>query len=212
MVTKQLVFVDESSSLVSEDRFFCVAAFISGEDIEVKLEKALRNIRERVDRKKHRTINELKFNVSDEKTRIAVLQKANELVTTVFAFAINKGKQKVADVPVNYAKVIRYCLKKIGSKPDFIIDKKYTNKNQNTELISYISEFKVELKDSQTSAGLQIVDFIAGALNLKLNFDNSAYYDIFLNKTTLFNVPWWKIKTVDPWGPILTESRKSSSD
>ncbi len=162
-------FLDESSSLDNDSKFFCVAIVASNKNVFKNLQRIIKRARKK-------NFSELKFNNSDEKTRNRVLTGLSQ--QDVLYNALNYG------IVIGSAAVQLLKLHPVAS---LTVDKHFTKPAQENEFKETVlatvaklapSNSKLllnESADSQTEIGIQIADFVAGAANAFYNGKNVSY-------------------------------------
>jgi len=190
-------FLDESSTLDGGSKFFCVAIVASNTGVIRNLQKIIRRIRGKTSNKKMKNLPELKFNNSNEKTRNQVLTELGEQNVHFLIFAVDKQGRRVENNPLNYGIVIGSTaveLLKIYPTASLTVDKHFTRPVQENEFRETVlnvvaklapSDSKLLLNksaDSQVEVGVQMADFVAGAVNACYNSKNSSYLEIIRTK------------------------------
>lgn len=207
-MTKQLVygFLDESSSLHDKAFFFCVDIISTSEKTNKQLQNILRKARRKIVKKKLKSLTELKFYNSDEKTRVFVLTELAKQDVSIFALTVDKEGRRVDDTPENYGMVVGATIAELLEKfpsLSLTVDKKYTSLKQQDEFLQTSQETinKIGPKgsfvsfnppaDSRRDSLVQLADFVAGAMNFKYNQQDSHYAEIIEKKTVVDKVEKW---------------------
>ena len=99
-------FLDESPSLNDKTFFFCVDILSTSDRINKKLRNILKKTRKRIIKKKLKSVPELKFHTSDEKTRVFVLSQIAQHDVKIVVLVVDKEGRRVEDNPSNYGMVI----------------------------------------------------------------------------------------------------------
>ena len=138
---KQIVsgFLDESPSLHDKAYFFCVDILTTTEEIKNNLRKIIKNARQKIVKKKLKSLTEIKFNNSDEKTRIYVLKEIAKWKVDIIVYVIDKENRRVDDTPENYGIVVGGAITeslRLGSAIKLTADKKYTSFKQQNEFLT----------------------------------------------------------------------------
>ena len=202
-------FVDESSSLNNEAKFFCVAILCTSHDQKVGLKRVLKKTRQKLLKSQLRKLPELKFSNSRENVRIFVLSELAKLKVVVGVLVVDKGSRQVLDTPENYGLVVGSLVERLMRFYGAIIlnlDKRYTSPAQTERFMNVCQSFithesvagtvlfnpPVESKENQF---VQLVDFVAGAFNYKYNRGDSQYVNLF-RKLVKFEdmVRWQELK------------------
>lgn len=199
-------FLDESPALSDKDFFFCVDILSTKDQTNVTLVKIIKNARKRVLKKKLRSLSEIKFHNSDEKTRVYVLQEIAKQDIKIVALIVDKKGKIVKDSPLNYGiivgKTVAECLS-ICPVLNMTLDKKFTAKSQEVEFFRAVQE-TVEILapknknlvfnqpvESEKESLVQLADFIAGAIQIKYNRRDSHYVDIIKGKIVFEEIVQW---------------------
>jgi len=197
------VFIDESGDIgyPKGSSILTVAALITGDS--KRIERIPLQIRKKRLRKNLIRKSELKFHNSDEWVRKAVLSllmrrddfqiMAIIIDKRLVATELQEDKEGFYDECCAQlaAEVAKACPNAAGL--NIVFDQRYKSKGVNDnftslirtrveearpELRRYTSSIQISGFDSQRSGGLQVADFVAGALQRKYEQDDSAYYEI----------------------------------
>ena len=213
-------FLDESPGLSDKALFFCVDIISTSRETNQNLKKILKRTRKRIVRKKLKSLPELKFHNSNERTRKFVLKEIAKQDVKSVVLIIDKQKRKVKETPANYGTVVGATIAEFLSTYPVLsltVDKKYTSKKQEEEFLKVTQETVSKLAtgganvffnapvDSQKESIVQLADFVAGAFNVKYNQGKDHYAKIINDKV--------KIEKVLKWGRIEKKnSQPLSSD
>lgn len=185
-------FLDESPGITDANYFFCVDIVIDTEKANKKLAKILQLARNKAG-KKSKDTSELKFNNTDEKTRIFILSEIAKTNLGIVVLILDKDGRKVEDNPLNYGVAVGTAItESLSIYPNLVltVDKKYKNGKDFQEFEKIVKNIldklspqnsKVFLEtpmESKNSPGIQIADFVAGSFNSKYNRDNNHYVEI----------------------------------
>lgn len=197
-------YLDESANLSDENFFFCVGIVFGDKKVERDFEHIIKKTRNNLKIYKKKFVSELKFNNSSDKLKKYIFNKIDKLNIKIVAVLVNKEGRAVKDSVDNYSLTIIQTVKELKDKTNLslILDKKYTNFSQNMMLLSKLKKGQPSVlfstADSQNNYGLQIADFVVGAVNYKYNRKDGSYYDIIKNKFVSEKViKWTKIKKED---------------
>ncbi|MDO8515073.1 MAG: DUF3800 domain-containing protein [bacterium] len=185
-------FLDESPGISDANYFFCVDIVVDSEKAGKKLSKIIRLARNRLN-KKYKNTSELKFNNTDEKTRVFILSEIAKTNLGIVVLILDKDGRKIEDNPVNYGIAVGITIieslavyknivltvdKRYKTGKDFLEFEK-TAKNVFDKLSPRGTNFIFETPaESENNPGIQIADFVAGAFNAKYNRSNSCYAEI----------------------------------
>lgn len=157
-------------------------------------------------RKKLKSVSEIKFHDSDEKTRLYVLQELAEQEIEIVVLVADKEGKKVKDNPENYGIIVGAAvaeLLKIHPALNLTVDKKFTNTEEEGEFIRESQSVAIKLApkgvsvslnspvDSKRDRQVQLADFVAGAFNSKYNRKDCHYTEIIKNKVKVEKVVKW---------------------
>jgi len=202
------IFIDESGDLgfTKKSTKYYVIASVETRNL-LRLSRTIKKVRKTL-RKKKKNIPEFKFARSDDVTRKRLLEKAVE--EDLLFSAIILQKQAVyeylrnrKDKLHNYlAECIAESLVEYSDEKKFklIIDKfimsKERRKEFNSHLLNsykYSNPPKIEIthEDSQRHSGLQIADFVAGAVFQYYERGRREFYDIVKPKLRLELKKWF---------------------
>lgn len=189
---KIFVYIDESGDLGKFGTdYFTVAGVVVEEPLILK--RIIKKIRQRKLKKSIKQLPELKANKTNEFVKKAILKKISDSNLKIFAIVVEKTKilphlYDVKDRLYNY--ICRILIDEIVEENyvsvHIIVDKKYTNtlirENFNSYIQKKINEknshivVNIEHRDSQATPELQVVDFVAWAINRKFNSNDEIYY------------------------------------
>ena len=189
--------MDESGDLgVSEksSRVLVISAIVCPD--EKQMDRIIKNARRNKFNKVLKGVTELKFNKSSPELRKYILSKLNE-TTGCYSYNSYVMKEKITSefLKKDKTKLYNFVAGKIfgridlpGTMAHVFIDKSkskaYDIKDFNHYIIdkSQIKNVGIDLKiehlDSQSSRGIQVADFLAGALFKKLNSSDNTYMDV----------------------------------
>ena len=194
---KMYVFIDESGDLGRFGTNYFTIAGMSTEN-PIVLRRIIKRTRQRRLKKKLRELPELKANKTNKVVRMYILRLLNKYDVKIFAIVVDKSKimphlYEVKDRLYNF--ICGILINEMLS--DFtevyiVIDKKHTNTLIRENFNHYIERkiksryknigIKIGHKDSQSTPELQVVDFVAWAINRKFNYGDNEYYAIIENK------------------------------
>lgn len=203
-------FLDESPSLHDKAFFFCVNIVSTNKKTNKKLQKILKRARNRILKKKLKSLPELKFYNSNEKTRLFILSELAKQDVKIVVIIIDKERRRVKDTPINYGIVVGATVAKFLSiypNLSLTVDKKYTSRKQEEEFLQASQETINKLAtrgtnvffnppvNSQRESIVQLADFVAGAFNFKYNRKDNHYTEIIKDKVKVEKViKWTKLK------------------
>ena len=192
---RQYVFIDESGDLGRHgSKYFIIAALLTRNPIQIH--RIIKRIRQRRLKKTIREKPEIKANNSNDRIKTLVLTKVSKADCSIIALVVRKDRifdrlMGVQNRLYNYlCSILLENISSNGERVIVVIDKKYTNRLLMEDFDGYIGR-KLAFRNinaiisqipSHTSNELQVVDFVAWAINRKYNLDDSRYYDIIKDK------------------------------
>ncbi|MCK4717624.1 MAG: DUF3800 domain-containing protein [Thermoplasmata archaeon] len=189
------VFIDESGDLGQYgSRFFTMAAVVVTEPKFTS--RIIKKLRQRKLKKNIRQLPEIKANNSNRMIREYVLKKVQELDCEIFSIVVEKEsiQEHLFEVKNQlYSEICGERLEKIDMDSGtlrIVIDKKDTNTLLRKGFDQYLhkrmdgsgAKITIEHKPSHLSNELQVVDFIAWAIQRKFNTGDCSYYPIIEEK------------------------------
>ncbi|MBI4079332.1 MAG: DUF3800 domain-containing protein [Candidatus Levybacteria bacterium] len=203
-------FLDESPALSDDVLFFCVDIVSTSDKTNKQLQNIIKRARKRVVKKKLKSLSEIKFHDSDERTRIYVLKEIAKYNVKIIAVIIDKQGRVVKDTPLNYGIAVGTTIAEMLSVYPVLnltLDKKFTKGEQEVEFLKYAQETVEKLapknksvvfnppKDSKQDSLLQLTDFVAGAIQAKYNNKDNHYVEIIQDKIVVEKmIKWTKLK------------------
>ncbi len=186
------IFIDESGDLGQYGSEYFTIVALTTSDIK-KIGRIIKKVRQRIMKKKLKNLSEIKANNSNEIIRKYVLNSLINCNCLISSIVIPKSKIK-QELYGSKNKLYNYLCGVLFSHIDLnvsyleiIIDKKDSNKLLREDFNHYISEkikemvkikFSITHLDSQASNELQVVDFVAWAINRKYSHKDDTYYNI----------------------------------
>lgn len=209
-------FLDESPALSDAVLFFCVG-IISTSDITNKhLRNIIKRARKRAVKKRLKSISEIKFHDSNERTRMYILKEIAKQNVKIVVVVIDKEKRVIKDTPLNYGISVGAAIAEFLSVHPVLnltLDKKFTKESQEADLLKYAQETVEKLapknksvvfnppKDSKQDSLLQLADFVAGAMQAKYNSKDVHYAEVIKDEIVVEKVIKWtrlKKRIVNP--------------
>lgn len=158
-------------------------------------------MRQRRLKKSIKELMEIKAHAAGEAIRKEILDKVKQTDVEIYALVLDKNKvfSNLFDVQNRfYNYLVGQMLSQINlgrEKVIINIDKKHTNSFLRDDFLKYIRKRLIEKRDnstfeiyqlpSESSNALQVVDFVAWAINRKFNSGDSSYYSIIESKTKI---------------------------
>jgi len=194
---KIYVYIDESGDLGRfGSNYFTIAGVVVKNPIILK--RIIKKARHRKLKKKIKELPELKANKTNRVVREYILKKVAKSDLTIFAIVVDKSKifnhlYDVKDRLYNFiCGILINEIAREGTDICVVIDKKHTNTLIRENFNHYISKkitgryphIRLEIKhrDSQATPELQVVDFVAWAINRRYNSGDDSYYRIIEGK------------------------------
>lgn len=200
------VLIDESGRLFDpKDRILVFVALVIKSLIN--LDKIIPQVKKKLPlkgkRRKEKTLAEIKFSTTGEKTRFLTLKIIAERDFKIFIIVINKEGRKIVDNPINYAILVATLLKPITKKfPDLahiIIDKHFTQVLQREKFNDLVQKnlnkkLFIEHLDSQQNTIVSLPDFVAGSAREFYTSNNFKYREI-IEKLIIYErkISWKKL-------------------
>lgn len=195
------MFLDESGELgfnfdKGSTKYFTITLLVCGIKEEQELERVIKKIRQRILKKKLKRSNELKWNNSNEMIKRKVFDRLEKINFEIFTIILDKSKvyNPLKDKKhklYNYLSKLIIAECSIDGSFELIVDRSKNKRSLRDDFDGYIrnhskecSNLKIDHRDSKSSGGLQVLDFISGAIFNKYEFDNLEYYDKIKNKIT----------------------------
>lgn len=187
------IYIDESGTLGrSPDPYFILAAVVPPN--QYAADRCLRNIRQNHLKKGYRKLDELKYNNSSKEIirRILTCIVKHDMQFYYVAHKTTSPQNDLTGLSCKLTgELILGILAENPALPCVYIDR-YLNSRQaelfNLDLTAVIGQAPIHHVDSRATPGIQIADFIAGALNTYHNRpedqNGAAYYEIIQNNLT----------------------------
>ena len=201
---KRFVFVDESGDLAFDrcsSRFFTIGAVVTEEPRA--LERIPKHVRMRRLKKDLLRKSELKFHNSDSMVKKEVLERVAALGNVrVFALSARKARgspELRASENLTYMQLLGELayevirVERTADALDFIVDLRPLERAISHQFDAWMlsdivrecafhrvvpPRLRISRFDSQNSRGLQVADFVAGAIRRRHELGDSTYYDI----------------------------------
>lgn len=196
------IFLDESGDLgfnfdKGSTKYFIITLLVCEVHEEQELQRIIKKIRQRILKKKLKKSPEIKWNNSNENIKQKVFQKLEKIDFKIFTIILDKTKvyeylKKKKHKLYNYLSnlIITEC--SIDGKFRLIVDRSKNKRSLRDDFDNYIRDnlkrecanLSIKHKDSKSSGGLQVLDFISGAIFNKCEFNNLEYYNKIKDKIT----------------------------
>lgn len=173
-----------------------------------RVENCVKHVKMRKLPKKHRKVSELKFSKADHRIREYLLKCLSDKLVDLYYLNIEKSRV-YPDLRNNKDKLYNFIIGTlfewlVGSYSprhfDLIVDKslsKFQRENFNWYVENRArlwGERRVDItithENSSNSYGLQIADFVAGAVFHKYERNNEEYYNLIKNKIRIGGTLW----------------------
>lgn len=182
--------IDESGRLADrKDKIVVFVALVTKSLLN--LDKIIPRVKKKLPlkgkRRKEKTLAEIKFSTTGEKTRVLTLEIIAKQDFQIFTLVIDKEGRKIIDNPANYAHLIasllKPAIKKFPNLTHIIIDRHFTyilHREKFNDLVQKIlnRELFVEHLDSQQNTIVSLPDFVAGAIREAVTKNNLKYKEI----------------------------------
>ena len=196
------IYLDESGDLGFNferkiSKYFIVASMlIHDEETDKKVNRIIKEIRVRKLKKKFKEKSELKFSSTSSIIRKSILKLLSRNDVSIYSIIVNKNKLK-EKLMTNKTALYTYLLKMVLRSSfsnikdnevtviiDAVIPKLLRDAleleilTENKELLFDVSKIKIEHIGSLHNLGLQVIDFVAGAIFTKYEYQNLEYYNL----------------------------------
>lgn len=137
---------------------------------------------------------EIKFYTAGNRTRTGYLKLLRNSNVAIFALAVQKGQQIIADSPENYA-VLSWLLLK--EKIHLVFDRHFHNRTDERKFFLTLENLfgkplSQEAADSLKNPGITAADMVAGSiLSFQIN-KNPEFYKLIEEKITSLKIIHWK--------------------
>jgi len=192
------IFLDESGDIgFGSSEYFVVTAVCT--DNPKPLYNCIKRTRQKI-KKEYKKYSELKFSESDKNVRTKILKCIGNKNVAITYFILEKDDVNYNELQKrDYIKdfsftvlIIETINKVIGNSPVTIIIDKYLPKKSIEEFNSVLNDFNdnfnskvkftVQHVDSRENRGVQIADFVVGAIHMKYRDNNSSFYELISSR------------------------------
>lgn len=197
MTNVRHIFIDESGDLGRYgNRYFALACLITTDT--KKISRIIKRVRQKKLKRNIKELMEIKASKSDERIRRYVLKEISNADCEVYLLVVDKNKvlSKLFEVQNRlYNYLCSLLMKQISmdeNKLVLTIDKKHTNTTLRKDFDEYIKrkllekkpdlDLEIYQKTSESSNELQVIDFVAWAVNRRFNTNDDSYYAIIKGK------------------------------
>ncbi|MFH1801919.1 MAG: DUF3800 domain-containing protein [archaeon] len=187
------IFLDESGELgfkkKASSKFFTLTLLVCGARAETELQRVIKKIRQKILKKKLKQSPEIKWNNSSEAIRKRVFGKLSNIDFEVFTIVLDKSKvfeylKEKKHKLYNYLSQLIIAECSLSDNIELIVDKSKTKRSLRDDFDNYIRlnikskclNLNIKHEDSRSNGGLQVLDFISGAIFTKYEFNNEDYY------------------------------------
>ncbi len=200
-------FLDESSSLGSNDPFFVVALLLVEPSQQKQIERIPKKVSRRYLKKRKRSTHEMKFYNTTPTIRRKTIGSLSPYNVKIIVLAIEKEGRKVKDTPQNYGLIVGYAVnnyfKHFQTELNLTVDKKYTALYERAAFEQTLRQSVQGLRPNQKLSRIthgeshhnhliQLADFIAGAANQKYNRGDPGYLDLVKEKIIIERKIIWR--------------------
>lgn len=189
----EYIFIDESGDLGPQgSKCFTIVALTTRQTDA--LGRIMKRLRERKLKKKMQGLSEIKASNSNDSIRRYVLEKVASLNCDIAAVVISKTEVERSffkNKHESYNQLCSILFETIGpdvGRVEITIDKRHRNRILQQEFDNYLTEkigrqrpeigITIRHLDSHSSSELQVVDFIAWAVNRKVSCNDSTHFDL----------------------------------
>ncbi len=196
------IFLDESGELgfsfnKGSSKFFTITLLVCGIKEEQELQRVIKKVRERILKKKLKQSPEIKWNNSNEDIKKNVFQRLEKINFEIFTIILDKSKvydylKEKKHKLYNYLSQLIIAECSTEDKFEIIVDRSKNKRSLRDDFNNYIrnhlinkcSNLEIKHEDSKSNGGLQVLDFISGAIFNKYEFNNLDYYNKITEKIT----------------------------
>lgn len=196
------IFLDESGELgfnfkKGSTKFFTITLLVCGVKEEQELQRVIKKVRQRILKKKMKRSPEIKWNNSNEDIKEKVFKKLESIDFEIFTIVLDKSKvydylKGKKHKLYNYLSKLIIAECSIDGKFELIVDRSKNKRSLRDDFNNYVKEnvkkecsnLSIKHEDSKSNGGLQVLDFISGAIFNKYEFNNKKYYNKIKNKIT----------------------------
>lgn len=196
------MFLDESGELgfnfnKGSTKFFTITLLICGVREEQELQRVIKKIRKRVLRKELKKSNEIKWNNSSDDIKKKIFERIERINFEVFTIILDKSKvydylKDKKHKLYNYLSNLIIAECSIDEKFELIVDRSKNKRSLRDDFDNYIrnnlkrecSNLIIQHADSKSNGGLQVLDFISGAIFNKYEFNNLEFYNKIKERIT----------------------------
>jgi len=196
------MFLDESGELgfnfnKGSTKFFTITLLICGVREEQELQRVIKKIRKRVLRKELKKSNEIKWNNSSDDIKKKIFERIERINFEVFTIILDKSKvydylKDKKHKLYNYLSNLIIAECSIDGKFELIVDRSKNKRSLRDDFDNYIrnnlkrecSNLIIQHADSKSNGGLQVLDFISGAIFNKYEFNNLEFYNKIKERIT----------------------------
>lgn len=196
------MFLDESGELgfnfnKGSTKFFTITLLICGVREEQELQRVIKKIRKRVLRKELKKSNEIKWNNSSDDIKKKIFERIERINFEVFTIILDKSKvydylKDKKHKLYNYLSNLIIAECSIDGKFELIVDRSKNKRSLRDDFDNYIrnnlkrecSNLIIQHVDSKSNGGLQVLDFISGAIFNKYEFNNLEFYNKIKERIT----------------------------
>lgn len=196
------MFLDESGELgfnfnKGSTKFFTITLLICGVLEEQELQRVIKKIRKRVLRKELKKSNEIKWNNSSDDIKKKIFERIERINFEVFTIILDKSKvydylKDKKHKLYNYLSNLIIAECSIDGKFELIVDRSKNKRSLRDDFDNYIrnnlkrecSNLIIQHADSKSNGGLQVLDFISGAIFNKYEFNNLEFYNKIKERIT----------------------------
>jgi len=196
------MFLDESGELgfnfnKGSTKFFTITLLICGVREKQELKRVIKKIRKRVLRKELKKSNEIKWNNSSDDIKKKIFERIERINFEVFTIILDKSKvydylKDKKHKLYNYLSNLIIAECSIDGKFELIVDRSKNKRSLRDDFDNYIrnnlkrecSNLIIQHADSKSNGGLQVLDFISGAIFNKYEFNNLEFYNKIKERIT----------------------------
>ena len=200
----QYAIIDESGRFGDPESKFLVFAVVATRSL-IGMDKIIPAARRKIPRKGKRkfekTLAEIKFSTTGDKTRMTVLDLISKEKLELFILVVDSEGKRIEDNPENYsllvAKILNSVLSRNPNLKHVIIDRHFTWITQREKFNTLVQktlkkDLFIEHLDSQQNTIVSLADFVAGAIREYYSKRNRGWREIIVKKIVNEERTTWK--------------------
>ncbi len=196
------IFLDESGDLgfsPKSSKYLTITLIVCDVFEEPAISRIVKKARQKILKKKLRQSPEIKWNNSEDYIKKKILKDLSKRKLEIFTIILNKSKV-YEYLKQEKHKLYNYLCKLIISecslndnKIELVVDRSKGKRALRDDFDNYIRKIilseecniKIVHADSKKKGGLQVLDFVSGAIFNKYEYKNDTFYNIIEDKISI---------------------------